>query len=208
MSIRIRYVMSGPGAFIVTAGLGILMANLIKVSFVPQEKVEVENYQINSVPEEVKLIEKREPPVLKTVNLPPLRPKLAIKAPHLPKETFIPFDDVIPVMAPMKLKRQPFTLAVSDVDSQPLVRIAPIMPPPAEKSGHCNVKFDVSANGQPINIAVIYCSASIFARASSKSVQKWKYKPKIFNGASVIRKGVETQITFVLRDEYGKILPE
>jgi protein TonB len=39
-------------------------------------------------------------------------------------------------------------------------------------------------------------------------VTKWKYNPKIVDGRSVARMGVESKITFRLTDERGKIIPE
>ena len=82
------------------------------------------------------------------------------------------------------------------------------MPPRAERSGHCKVRFDVSPEGQPFNIVSTYCTQSLFERASIKSVQKWKYKPKTVEGRSVARSGVESKITFRLTDERGKLIPE
>jgi len=88
------------------------------------------------------------------------------------------------------------------------VRIPPIMPPRAEKSGHCKVRFDVSPEGQPFNVVTTFCTQSVFKRPSTKSVQKWKYNPKIVDGRATARKGVETKITFRLADERGNIIPE
>ena len=107
-----------------------------------------------------------------------------------------------------KIDRQNFKIQVSDRDAQPLVRIPPIMPPRAETSGHCKVQFDVSPEGQPFNVLATYCTKSLFKRSSIKSVQKWKYNPKIVDGRGVARSGVESKITFRLTDERGKIIPE
>jgi len=82
------------------------------------------------------------------------------------------------------------------------------MPPRAEKSGHCTVRFDVSPEGSPFNVTAPYCTQSLFKRASVKSVEKWKYNPKIVDGRSVARSGVESKITFRLSDERGKLIPE
>ena len=82
------------------------------------------------------------------------------------------------------------------------------MPPRAEKSGHCKVRFDVSPEGAPFNVQATYCTQSLFERASIKSVQKWKYNPKIVDGRAVARSGVESKITFKLTDERGRMIPE
>ena len=39
---------------------------------------------------------------------------------------------------------------MSDRDPQPLVRIPPIMPTRAEKSGHCRIRFDVIPEERPL----------------------------------------------------------
>ncbi|MBL4870036.1 MAG: energy transducer TonB, partial [Robiginitomaculum sp.] len=75
-------------------------------------------------------------------------------------------------------------------------------------SGRCNIRFDVSPEGQPFNIVAVYCSHSVFKRPTIKSVQKWKYQPKIVNGLPVSRSGVETSIKFRILDDRGREIPE
>jgi len=88
------------------------------------------------------------------------------------------------------------------------VRIQPIMPPRAEKSGHCKVRFNVTAQGQTYEILATYCTQSVFKRSTIKAVQKWTYNPKIQSGLTVARQGVETLITFNLTDERGFLILE
>jgi len=83
----------------------------------------------------------------------------------------------------------------------PLVRIPPIMPPQATRSGHCHVDFDVNQTGQPINVKTTSCSENLFAASSVASVQKWKFEPKA-------QKNKKTKITFRLADHCGNIHPE
>ena len=52
------------------------------------------------------------------------------------------------------------------------------MPPRAEKSGHCKVRFDVSPEGTPFNIDAYSCTQSVFKRESIKATSKFKYNPK------------------------------
>ena len=100
---------------------------------------------------------------------------------------------------------------MSDRDAQPLVRIPPQIPPrflhSSDHSGYCHVKFNVSPSGQPFDVATTYCSSPYLKHATIKSVQKWKYNPKIVNGKPVARYGVESRITFSVQDERGRILP-
>lgn len=108
----------------------------------------------------------------------------------------------------LKIDRDVLNVEVSDRDAQPLFRIPPIMPPRAEKSGHCKVKFDVSPEGKPFNVIATYCTETWFRRSSIRSVEKWRYNPEIVEGVAVQRKGLETKVNFQLADEYGNIIPE
>ena len=114
----------------------------------------------------------------------------------------------LPVTVSAQIDRNSVNQNVSDRDAQPLVRIPPIMPTRADRSGHCKVRFDVSPQGMPFNIEAISCSQTLFKRPSIRSVQNWKYDPKIVNGRTVSRSGVESKISFRLLDERGKIIPE
>ena len=130
-----------------------------------------------------------------------------MKIPYLKFLTLI-LISIAPLSASAQIDRNKFKIVVSDRDAQPLVRIPPIMPPRAELSGHCKVRFDVSPEGAPFNVEATYCTQRLFKRAATKSVQKWKYNPKIIDGVPVMRSGIENKITFNLTDERGNVLPE
>ncbi|MDB2438641.1 energy transducer TonB [Hellea sp.] len=95
-----------------------------------------------------------------------------------------------------------------DTDAEVCLRTPPIMPSDAQKSGHCNVEFDVSVEGRPINIKTTYCTEELFSRPSIQSVGWWFYYPKVERGMAVERSGVTNKITFKLADESGQIIPE
>jgi len=82
------------------------------------------------------------------------------------------------------------------------------MPLRAEQSGHCRVEFDVNSDGSPFNVRTTYCTENLFERASVRSVERWKFNPKIVNGEAVTRQGVESRVSFRLTDEQGHIIPE
>ena len=110
-----------------------------------------------------------------------------------------------------KLSSANFKIEVSDREAQPLVRIPPMMPPRfmenSKHSGYCRVKFDVSPEGAPFNVITTYCTSRMLERSTIKSVQKWKYQPKIVNGTPVARSGVEQKVSYRLADERGRVLP-
>ena len=205
----LRWIIFLPVAAFVTFALFTAMTALISGDFEAQEKFEGGTFEVNPTVEDVKIV-KRETKVqqVKRVVTPPPPPQIERQQAAKPTEAIASLEGAIPEFEAPKIDRQNFKIQVSDRDAQPLVRIPPIMPPRAEKSGHCKVRFDVSPEGAPFNITATYCTQSLFERASTKSVSKWKYNPKIVDGRSVSRSGVETKITFRLADERGKIIPE
>lgn len=205
----IRWIVGIPLAAFVTFVLFVAMKVLISGNFEAQEKLEAGNFEINPTVEDIKVV-KRTTKIdkVKKVITPPPPPQIERQQAAKPQEAIASLEGAIPEFEPPKIDRQNFKIQVSDRDAQPLVRIPPIMPPRAEKSGHCKVRFDVSPEGAPFNVQTTYCTQKLFARASTKSVTKWKYNPKIVDGRSVARTGVESKITFRLTDERGKILPE
>ncbi len=209
MGTILRWVFGIPLAAFVTFALFVLMMVLIAGEFKPQEKLENASFEINPTVEDIKVVT-RETKIdkVKKVVTPPPPPQIERQQAAKPTEAIASLEGAIPEFEPPKIDRQNFKIQVSDRDAQPLVRIPPIMPPRAEKSGHCKVRFDVSPEGQPFNVVAPFCTQRLFERASIKSVQKWKYNPKIVDGRSVARSGVESKITFRLTDERGKIIPE
>ena len=91
-----------------------------------------------------------------------------------------------------------------DRDAQPLVRIPPQFPDRCQgrASGTETVvlQFDVTPDGQTTNIEVIDSSNSCFNRSAARSVERWKYQPKIVDNEAQWRRGVVTQISFVLEE--------
>ena len=205
----VRWILGIPVAAVLTVGLFVLMMTLIAEEFKPQEKLASASFEINPTVEDIKVI-KRETKVqkVKKVVTPPPPPTIERQQASKPQERIASLEGAIPEFEAPKIDRQNFKIQVSDRDAQPLVRIPPIMPPRAEKSGHCRVRFDVSPEGAPFNVTATYCTQKLFERASTKSVQKWKYNPKIVDGRTVSRSGVESKISFRLTDERGKVIPE
>ena len=205
----IRWLVGIVVAAFVTFALFVAMKILISGDFKPEEKLEAANFEINPTVEDIKVV-KRTTKVdkVKKVITPPPPPQIERQQAAKPQEAIASLEGAIPEFEAPKIDRQNFKIQVSDRDAQPLVRIPPIMPPRAEKSGHCLVKFDVSPDGAPFNVTTPYCTQSLFKRASIKSVERWKYNPKIVDGRSVSRSGVESKITFRLSDERGRLIPE
>lgn len=193
----------------VTVLIGLGMTAMIKSEFTPQEKSKALTFDINPVPEDIAPPPDRVMPNrVERVETPPPPPRIEQVEASEPTVEIIPLDGDVPDFAMPEIDQTDFVITVSDRDAEPLVRIAPIMPPRAEKSGHCRVRFDVSAEGAPFNVQATYCTQSLFERATIKSVQRWKFNPKIVNNRPVAMRGVENKVTYKLTDERGQPIPE
>jgi TonB family protein len=92
-------------------------------------------------------------------------------------------------------------LAQDDRDVIPLVRIAPDYPPGASAQGlegHVVLEFTITAEGVTRDIHVVESSAPIFEEPAIRAVSRWRYSPRVIDGAAVERAGVHTVIRFAL----------
>lgn len=204
-----RITLSAVGGAGVSLALGFTMMGLIKGEFQAQEKPEALAFEINprvDEPQIAPVVDK--PEDLREIETPPAPPPIETVNSKMPTEPISTVDGARPVFKPPVLRRGTYSIAVSDTDAKPILRIEPNMPSRAERSGHCQMLFDVSAQGKPYNVTAVSCSQSLFRSASIKAVQKWNYRPKVQNRQAVSRSGVRTLITFQLADENGKIIPE
>lgn len=193
----------------VTGLIGLGMAAMIKSEFTPQDKAESLTFEINPQIEEPPVIRRTERQIeVKRVETPPPPPRIEQVEAAEPTVEIVSLDGGVPDFDMPEISQKDFVITVADGDVQPLVRISPIMPPRAEKSGHCLVRFNVSAEGTPFEVQTTFCTQSLFERATIKSVQRWKFKPKIVNGRPVAMRGVKNKVTYKLTDERGNIIPE
>lgn len=204
-----RYMVAGVVGLGLTAALGLTMAGLIRVDFAPETKTETTSFEINPVIEDIKIIKGRtELQPYKAVEVPPAAPRLATDSSESVRVPIITAAKTELDWKPPAIDKTAFVIYAADTDEQPLLRPAPIMPRRADRSGHCIMAFDVTAEGTPFNIQAAQCSDTLFVRASEKAVAKWRYRPKVTDGQAVMRKGMRNKITFRLTDGAGRIIPE
>lgn len=100
------------------------------------------------------------------------------------------------------------SLASSDGDYLPIVKVAPEYPRRALQrgiEGYVVVEFMVTKLGTVENVVVVEANPpGYFERAAIKAAQRFKYKPKVINGEPVEVAGVRNQITFKI-DESSQI---
>lgn len=94
-----------------------------------------------------------------------------------------------------------------DKDATPCVRVPPEIPDEAELSGHCDMSFDLSDQGDPINIVAESCTQQIYCEPSLEAVQRWIYLPKRVRGGAVQRGGMTTRVFYRMNDRKGNLTP-
>lgn len=91
-----------------------------------------------------------------------------------------------------------------DGDYLPIVKVAPKYPSRAMSrgiTGYCTVEYTVTKTGETANVVVADCPETVFAKASVKAAQKFKYKPKVIDGEAIEVPGVRNKFTFNLSEE-------
>jgi len=128
----------------------------------------------------------------------PQQPRLSLSSGGLDNNiaSLSPVVDTRGAMKGMKLS------AGSDRDVVPLVRIAPDYPQRALQrglEGWVRVQFTITVTGTVKDPVVVEAEPkNIFDDAALKSIARWRYNPKVEDGAPVERVGVQTIIRFQL----------
>ena len=197
MGSMVRLIVGIPASVLVTGALFLLMASLIKQELrLDDEKdaisikitQQIDDTDLNSANREIKRPQiDAPPPPPPAVNDPSNRPALNGVAAQIP---------TINANLSIGSGFNP------DRDAQPLVRIPPQYPERcmtrAKASESVLVQFDVTPDGQTTNIQTVESSNSCLNRAAERSVERWKYQPKIVDNQAEWRRGVQTVVTFVL----------
>lgn len=97
----------------------------------------------------------------------------------------------------------PGGMNVAEGDYLPIVRVAPVYPARALSrglEGHVDMQFTVTTAGTVKDPVVLYSTSSLFERAATQAVLKFKYKPRVVDGQPVEVPGVKTRITFKIEE--------
>lgn len=93
----------------------------------------------------------------------------------------------------------PGGMNVAEGDYLPIVRVAPVYPARALSrgiEGYVDMGFTVTTTGTVKDPAVLFSTSSLFERAATRAVLKFKYKPRVVDGVPVEVPNVKTRITF------------
>jgi protein TonB len=97
----------------------------------------------------------------------------------------------------------PGGMNIAEGDYLPIVRVAPVYPSRALSrglEGFVDMSFTVTITGSVEDPIVLQSTSSLFERAATRAVLKFKYKPRVVDGIPVAVPGVKTRITFELED--------
>jgi protein TonB len=147
-----------------------------------------------------------------TLNTEDFTPEKPQKPPEVPPETPPQDSDVVDPNAPTINIPAPDVAATVDIggpggmniaegDYLPIVRVAPVYPARALSrgiEGYCDMSFTVTTTGTVADPLVIFSTSSLFDRAATRAVLKFKYKPRVVDGIPVDVPGVTTRIRFQL----------
>ena len=105
------------------------------------------SFTVNPEIIEVAEIKKKRKAELVRITPPPAPPIIERPTPTSPSGPIADPDIAIPDFDKINLDPQTVTLIIADAKEQPILQFAPVMPPRAEKSGHCNVRFNLTPQG-------------------------------------------------------------
>ena len=97
----------------------------------------------------------------------------------------------------------PGGMNIAEGDYLPIVRVAPVYPARALSrgvEGYVDMGFTVTTTGTVKDPVVLFSTSSLFDRAATRAVLKFKYKPRVVDGVPVEVPGVKTRITFKIEE--------
>jgi protein TonB len=97
----------------------------------------------------------------------------------------------------------PGGMNIAEGDYLPIVRVAPVYPARALSrgvEGYVDMGFTVTTAGTVKDPVVLFSTSSLFDRAASQAVLKFKYKPRVVDGQPVEVPNVKTRITFKIEE--------
>jgi len=148
------------------------------------------------------------------LNIEDFTPEKPPKPPEMPPETPPQDMDNIDPSAPTINVAPPTVSAdtsiggpggmnIAEGDYLPIVRVAPVYPARALSrglEGYVDMSFTVTTTGTVRDPLVMFSTSSLFERAATRAVLKFKYKPRVVDGVPVDVPNVKTRITFKIEE--------
>jgi periplasmic protein TonB len=200
MGSLIRLILGVPGAVIVTVGLFLFMSIMIRGPVRLEEEKSAVNIDITAQLDDTDINNANQDIKRPTLDTPPPPPPAVNDPSNRPA-----LDGVRAQIPKLNVNLNIGSGFNPDRDAQPLVRIPPQYPDRCQGRAGAResvvLQFDVTPDGQTTNIQVIDTTNSCFNSSARRSVERWKYQPKIVDNKPEWRRGVVTQISFDLAGE-------
>ena len=142
-----------------------------------------------------------------TPEKPPKPPETPPETPPQDMDNLDPDAPTINIAPPSVLANTdiggPGSMNIAEGDYLPIVRVAPVYPARALSrglEGHVDLSFTVTAAGTVRDPIIMFSTSSLFERAATRAVLKFKYKPRVTDGIPVDVPNVKTRITFRIED--------
>lgn len=142
-----------------------------------------------------------------TPEKPPKPPELPPEVPPQDMDTVDPNAPTINIPAPPVATDVaiggPGGMNIAEGDYLPIVRVAPVYPARALSrgiEGYVDMSFTVTTTGTVKDPIVDFSTSSLFDRAATRAVLKFKYKPRVVDGVPVEVPGVKTRISFQIEE--------
>jgi len=142
-----------------------------------------------------------------TPEKPPKPPEVPPEVPPQDMDTVDPNAPTVNIPAPEVSGNTdiggPGGMNIAEGDYLPIVRVAPVYPARALSrgvEGYVDMGFTVTTTGSVKDPAVLFSTSSLFDRAATRAVLKFKYKPRVVDGQPVEVPNVKTRITFKIED--------
>ncbi|MEO0400262.1 MAG: energy transducer TonB [Pseudomonadota bacterium] len=195
----IRLFIGLPGAAVVTVFLFLFMKFMISGETRLEDEKDAINISITSQLQDTDLNNLNQDFKRPTLDTPPPPPPAVTDPSNRPS-----LDGVRAEIPQIDANLNVGTGFNPDRDAQPLVRIQQAYPERcmsrAKPSESVLVEFDVTPDGTTTNVRVVDTSNSCFNRSVIRSVERWKYQPKIVDNEPQWRRGVQTTITYELAE--------
>lgn len=195
-----RLIVASLFAAVTTAVLIVVMFKLVDKDWEePDEKKQIKLSAFNEPPAEIETqYDTSKPDKPDEVENPPEVPEPEFDTPDVSAEAVNIAQPTLD--GNVEVSMGSFT---SDGEYLPIVRVEPIYPTRAASrgiEGWADVEFTVTTNGSVRDPVIIGSEpqSTIWNRAVTRAVLKWKYKPRVVNGEPVEVPGVRTRLRFNL----------
>jgi len=197
-----RIPIAGFAGALFTASMFSLLWGLIDTHFEIGDPIEGQRFDFSNIRPDTEVVTKR-PDEIEHQRPPPIP-----ETPR-PRLTRGGVDNHVVRVAPVLDTgggRSRITMAAgSDRDVIPLVRVNPDYPQRALTrglEGWVQVQFTITPAGTVKDAIVVSAEPQdVFDDAALKAIARWRYNPKVENGAPVERVGVQTRIVFQLEQQ-------